>query len=51
MLLQGIPTHDAAGEELSKSKRKNVAKEYDQQVKLHEEYKAWKASQGVVVGN
>jgi cysteinyl-tRNA synthetase len=36
---QGIPTHDQSGEEITKSKRKKLQKEYDQQVKLHEEYK------------
>ncbi|KAI9006865.1 tRNA synthetases class I (C) catalytic domain-containing protein [Hyaloraphidium curvatum] len=42
---RGIPTHDAAGEELSKSKRKNLTKEFELQVKLHEEWKAWKREQ------
>jgi len=40
---QGIPTHDLAGEEVAKNKRKNLTKEYEQQVKLHEEWKKWKA--------
>jgi cysteinyl-tRNA synthetase len=35
---QGIPTHDAAGEELSKNARKKVTKEHDLQVELHQKY-------------
>ena len=35
---KGIPTHDAEGAELSKKKRKNAEKQYEQQRKLHEEY-------------
>ncbi|KAI8818285.1 tRNA synthetases class I (C) catalytic domain-containing protein [Fimicolochytrium jonesii] len=37
---QGIPTKDAAGEPLSKSRRKKVEKEHAGQAKLHEEYLA-----------
>eukprot|EP01134_Creolimax_fragrantissima_P006802 CFRG6802T1 len=33
---KGIPTHDGNGEELSKSKRKNLLKEYTKQEKLHQ---------------
>lgn len=35
---QGLPTHDIEGVELVKSKRKKLGKEYDVQIKLHEEY-------------
>jgi cysteinyl-tRNA synthetase len=35
---QGVPTHDAAGDELSKNARKKVVKEYDTQVELHQKY-------------
>lgn len=35
----GLPTHDGQGEEVSKAKSKKLKKEWDQQVKLHEEYK------------
>ncbi|TPX51747.1 cysteine---tRNA ligase [Synchytrium endobioticum] len=35
---KGIPTHDAAGADLPKSRLKKLQKEYDAQVKLHEEY-------------
>ncbi|KAI9203862.1 tRNA synthetases class I (C) catalytic domain-containing protein [Polychytrium aggregatum] len=42
---KGLPTHDIGGEEISKSKGKKLQKEYDAQVKLHEEYKAFKASE------
>ncbi|KAG5459254.1 MAG: hypothetical protein BJ554DRAFT_362 [Olpidium bornovanus] len=35
---QGLPTHDAAGEELPKARRKKLAKELDAQRKLHSEY-------------
>lgn len=35
---RGIPTHDASGEELSKSARKKVVKEYEQQVELHSKH-------------
>lgn len=32
----GIPTHDSSGEELSKSKKKDLKKEWDKQKKLFE---------------
>ncbi|TPX32432.1 cysteine---tRNA ligase [Synchytrium microbalum] len=35
---KGIPTHDAAGAEISKGKAKKAVKEYDAQSKLHDEY-------------
>lgn len=35
---QGIPTRDAQGTELTKSRRKKLTKEFDAQVKLHAEY-------------
>ncbi|KAI8804735.1 tRNA synthetases class I (C) catalytic domain-containing protein [Cladochytrium replicatum] len=38
---KGIPTHDADGAEVAKSKKKRLQKEYDVQVKLHDKYKAW----------
>ncbi|KAL1981904.1 hypothetical protein VTN96DRAFT_2033 [Rasamsonia emersonii] len=37
----GIPTHDAAGEEISKSRAKKLRKDWEKQKKLHE---AWLAS-------
>ncbi|KAJ3110692.1 hypothetical protein HDU96_006372, partial [Phlyctochytrium bullatum] len=40
---QGIPTHKADGEELSKSGRKKLEKQFEQHQKLHEKYLAWKA--------
>lgn len=35
---KGIPTHDAAGQEVSKSGRKNLEKEWNNQDKLYTEY-------------
>lgn len=35
---RGIPTHDAAGQELSKNARKKVVKEYEQQAELYQKY-------------
>ena len=35
---KGIPTHDQAGQELSKGGRKKLEKAYEQQLKLHQEY-------------
>lgn len=37
---QGIPTHAASGEELSKNARKKVAKEYEDQQALYQKYSA-----------
>jgi len=37
-LLQGLPTHDADGKELSKSQLKKLQKLYDAQAKLHNEF-------------
>jgi cysteinyl-tRNA synthetase len=34
----GIPTHDKQGEEIAKSRRKKLQKEWDSQKKLHLEY-------------
>ena len=39
---EGIPTHDAAGEEVTKSRVKKLRKDWERQKKLHE---AWLASQ------
>ncbi|OZJ02371.1 hypothetical protein BZG36_04436 [Bifiguratus adelaidae] len=36
----GIPTHDMAGEEVAKSRRKKLQKEWDMQNRLHQEYQA-----------
>jgi len=36
--MQGIPTHDAAGTELSKSALKKLAKQYEAQEKRYNEY-------------
>ena len=41
---KGIPTLDDKGEALAKKRRKNLEKEYERQVKLHEEYLAAKAA-------
>lgn len=35
---QGIPTHDANGEELSKNSRKKVLKEFEAQVELYNQF-------------
>jgi len=37
-VLQGMPTHDAAGNELSKSALKKLAKQYEAQEKRYNEY-------------
>lgn len=39
---QGIPTKDTSGEEVSKSKRKKLVKEWEKQKKLHETWLAGK---------
>ncbi|TPX18199.1 uncharacterized protein E0L32_002708 [Thyridium curvatum] len=39
----GLPTKDAKGEEVAKSKKKKLVKDWERQKKLHEE---WKAKQG-----
>jgi len=36
--MQGLPTHDAAGNELSKSSLKKLAKQYEAQEKRYNEY-------------
>ena len=36
---QGLPTHDAAGEKLAKSKAKKLAKEMKKQQRLYEQSK------------
>lgn len=41
---QGIPTLDANGEALAKKRRKNLEKEHERQVKLHEDYLAARAA-------
>lgn len=41
----GLPTHDKAGQEISKAKRKKCVKEWEGQKKLHDEYTKWKSSQ------
>ncbi|PLW43361.1 hypothetical protein PCANC_13218 [Puccinia coronata f. sp. avenae] len=41
----GIPTHLApSGEEISKSRRKKLVKDWETQKKLHAEYRAWASS-------
>lgn len=40
---QGIPTHDDKGVELSKSRRKKLAKDFETQSKLHQEFLEAKA--------
>lgn len=37
---EGLPTHDAKGEEVTKSKLKKLRKDYEQQQKLHEAFLA-----------
>jgi len=37
---QGIPTHEADGAEVSKSRRKKLVAEHAAQVQLHQEYQA-----------
>ena len=36
--MQGLPTHDATGNELSKSALKKLAKQYEAQEKRYNEY-------------
>jgi len=36
--MQGMPTHDTAGNELSKSSLKKLAKQYEAQEKRYNEY-------------
>ena len=38
---EGVPTRDAAGEELTKSRAKKIRKDWERQKKLHE---AWLAT-------
>ncbi|KAG9294593.1 hypothetical protein G9A89_008072 [Geosiphon pyriformis] len=38
---EGIPTHDAFGQELPKARLKKLKKEWEAQHKLHSEYLAW----------
>lgn len=42
----GIPTHDSEGKEVAKSASKKFAKEYKQQEKLHDAFKAWQGEGG-----
>jgi len=37
-VVQGMPTHDAAGNELSKSALKKLSKQYEAQEKRYSEY-------------
>jgi cysteinyl-tRNA synthetase len=41
----GVPGADGEGKELSKNARKNVAKEFEAQKRLHAEYLAWRAEE------
>jgi len=43
---EGVPLTDGQGVELSKSKAKNLRKEWDVQKKLHEEWKKWQEEGG-----
>lgn len=38
LILQGFPTHDTEGKELSKGQMKKLRKLYEAQEKLYEEY-------------
>lgn len=42
----GLPTHDGQGEEVTKSAGKKLQKEWKNQEKLHEAFKAWQAGGG-----
>lgn len=42
---QGIPTRDAEGVEITKSRRKKLQKEWEAQKKLHIEFLEWQARQ------
>ena len=41
---KGVPTHDSKGEEVAKSRRKKLVKEYEAQMKLHAEFLAAKSN-------
>ncbi|CAG8532574.1 10507_t:CDS:10, partial [Ambispora leptoticha] len=43
---QGIPTHDAQGQELPKNRVKKLKKEWEAQKKLHSEYLEWVKQEG-----
>ncbi|KAL1922183.1 uncharacterized protein VTP21DRAFT_9722 [Calcarisporiella thermophila] len=42
---QGLPTHDAEGQEITKSRSKKLLKEWTAQRKLHEEFLAWQVQE------
>ncbi|WFD02732.1 cysteine--tRNA ligase [Malassezia obtusa] len=44
---RGIPTHDVHGEAIAKKRRKNLEKEYERQVKLHNDYLAAREAQEI----
>ena len=44
---QGIPTHDKEGQEITKSKRKKLVKDFEAQDKLNKEYMAFIANGGL----
>lgn len=43
---KGLPIADREGKEVSKSGAKKMAKDWDSQKKLHDEYLAWRKEQG-----
>jgi len=43
---EGLPLTDGEGNELSKSRQKNLRKEWTVQKKLHEEFLVWRKEQG-----
>lgn len=47
---KGIPLTDAQGEEISKAKKKKLVKEWEEQNKRHEAWKAYIANQGASSG-
>lgn len=47
----GLPTKDDKGEEISKGKNKKLKKEWDAQVKAHDEWKKIVGTGGVVEGS
>lgn len=42
---RGLPLSDGEGKELSKNQAKKVQKEWTEQMRLHEDYLAWKKEQ------
>lgn len=47
---KGIPTHEKDGKEVSKKGRKKLEQRWNDQEKLHKEFLAWQAEEGMVNG-